>query len=104
MTSIRELGSKGSDLKGEGRTKMWKILHKYYPKHLNAVPVGKKDRSGNIITNHKELKHLYLETYMNRLRNRPIKPGFEKLQDMKNDLFQLRLRASKIRKSNPLTL
>ena len=104
MTSLRKIGSKGSSLKGEGRTKMWKILHKYYPKHLNAVPVGKKDVSGNIITNHKELKHLYLETYMNRLRNRPMKTGFEKLQNLKTDLFNLRLKASKIRKSNPWTL
>ena len=104
MESLRELGGEGNSLKGEGRNKMWKILQKNYPKHSSAVPVGKKDRSGNIITNHTELKHLYLKTYMNRLRSRPMKPEFEELKIMKNELFDLRLQASKSRKSDPWTL
>ena len=81
MTSLKKLGGSGGSRKGENRAKMWKILQKNYPKHLNAIPVGKKDRSGN----HKGLKELYLETYLNRMRNRPIKPRFEKLQSMKTD-------------------
>ena len=52
---------------------MWKILKKKYPETSPDVPVGKKDKSGNLITNHKGLKQLYLETYMHRLRNIPIK-------------------------------
>ena len=51
---------------------MWKMLKKMYPKISRAVPVGKQDRGGNIITNHESLKHLYLDTYIKRLRNRPI--------------------------------
>ena len=104
MESLRELGGEGNSLKGEGRNKMWKILQKNYPKHLSAVPVGKRDKSGNIITNHTELKHLYLKTYVNRLRSRPMKPEFEDLKNMKTNLFDLRLKASKLRKSNPWTL
>ena len=104
MASLRELGKKGTSLKGEGRTKMWKILNKNYPKNSITVPVGKKDHSGNIITNHDKLKHLYLETYMNRLRNRPVKPGFEKLKSMKTKLFNLRLKVSEKRKSYPWTI
>ena len=104
MTSLREIGEKESSLKGEARTKMWKTLNKNYPKQSNAVPVGKKDSSGNIITNHSGLKELYLDTYLNRLRNRPIMPGFEKLQNMKNSLFNLRLQVSKKSKSIPWTL
>ena len=51
------------------------------------VPVGKKDSGGNLITNHAGLKKLYLDTYLNRLRNRPIKTDFEQIKEMKNDLF-----------------
>ena len=38
------------------------------------------------------------------MRNRPIKPGFEKLQSIKTDLFNLRHKVSKMRKSIQWTL
>ena len=83
---------------------MWKLLKKKFPKMLTAIPVGKKDRKGNIITNHEGLKHLYLQTYVNRLRNRPIKPDFEDIKIMKTELFELRLKLSKSCKSQPWKL
>ena len=66
--------------------------------------MGKKDRKGNIITNHEGLKHLYLQTYVNRLRNRPIKPDFEEIRRLKMELFELRLKLSKNTKSQPWNL
>ena len=104
MDTLRELGGEENSLSGNGRKKMWKLLQKNYPKILSAVPVGKKDKKGNIVTNHEGLKHLYLQTYINRLRNRPVKPEFEEIKDMKMKLFDKRLELSKKRKSDPWTL
>ena len=56
METLRELGSREDSINGEGRKKMWKMLKNIYPKITPTVPVGKKDKSGNIITNHKGLK------------------------------------------------
>ena len=77
------------------------MLKKKYPKIAHAIPVGKKDRSGNLITNHEGLKHLYLETYIHRLRNRQMKPKLEDLKLMKNELFNIRLELSKCITSEP---
>ena len=86
---------------GAGRRKMWSFLKKIFPKITPGVPTGKKDRNGKIITNHLGLKKLYLETYLHRLRNRPIKPDFEELKYLKDNLFDMRLENSRKRKSRP---
>ena len=75
-----------------------------YPKVAAGIPMGKKDRKGNIVTNYEGLKSLYLQTYVSRLRNRPMKPDLEGLKKMKEELFKLRLKLSKTRKSQPWTL
>ena len=49
------------------------------------------------------LKQLYADTYMNKLRNRVIRPGYEQLQAIRCYLFNLRLSLSKTRKSEPWT-
>ena len=71
------------------------------PKVQSAIPVGKKDRKGNLITNHKGLKQLYLKTYIDRLRNRPIKDDFEDLKTLKLVLFNLRKQLCEGEKSKP---
>ena len=40
---------------GNGTKQIWKLLKNKYPKILPAVPVGKKDCIGNIITNQMEI-------------------------------------------------
>ena len=104
IETLRQLGGEEDSIGGDGRKNMWKLLKNKYPKLSIAVPVGKRDRKGNIITNHKSLKHLYLQTYLNRLRNRPIKPNFEEIKQLKLDLFKLRLDISKSKKSEPWEL
>ena len=104
METLREFGDEENSISGERRKKLWKVLKKNFPKISNAVPVGKKDMKGNIITNHVSLKHLYLQTYLNRLRNRPIKPGMEEIRKLKMELFNLRLRLSKMNRSQPWTM
>ena len=98
---IRSLGVDDVSLGPDGRKKMWRILKRKYPKNVTAVPVGKKDQKGNLITNHEGLKKLYLKTYIHRLRNRPIRGDFEELKKMKNELFKLRLSLSACNKSRP---
>ena len=83
---IKDLGGEDDALSGSGRKKMWSLMKRKYPKITPAIPVGKKDKSGNLITNHMGLKHLYLETYIHRLRNRPIKTDF---QEIKNFILNL---------------
>ena len=99
--TIDELGGEGEALNGSGRKKLWKILKKNQPKMKPAIPVGKRDRKGNMISNHMGLKHLYLETYMHRLRNRPINEDLQGLKDIKMKLFDLRLEFSKSCHSKP---
>ena len=103
VETLKELGD-GSNLNGSGRKNLWKLLKKKYPKSSHAVPVGKKDNKGNLITNHKELKHLYLQTYTQRLRNRKIKDEFGEIKELKDGLFNTRLKLAREKKSEPWTL
>ena len=90
--TIEEIGGEKDAINGAGRNRIWNWIKKKYPKHSNVIPVGKRDRKGNFITNHEGLKHLYLETYLHRLRNRPIRSDFEELKDFKIELFNLRMK------------
>ena len=56
------------------------------------------------MTNHNGLKHLYLETYVHRLRSRPIKEEFENMKGDKDELFELRMELASSNKSKPWTL
>ena len=101
IETVKELGD---DFDGIERRKLWKMLKKKFPKNLNAVPVGKKNKQGKIVTNHTELKNLYLDTYTQRLRNRPMKEEFKEIQDLKKDIFNDRIKISATRKSKPWTM
>ena len=104
IDTIRKLGGDETNLDGSGRNKMWKIFKKKMPKVKSAFPVGKKDQKGNIITNHIGLKNLYLNTYKDRLKNRPMKEDFNELKDLKVTLFNLRQKLCENRKSKPLKM
>ena len=101
LETINDLGGDETSLDGSSRNKLWKILKRKVPKNEPVIPVGKKDRKGNMVTNHMGLKHLYLKTYVNRLRNRPIKADFEELKQLKQILFELRLELCKTQKTTP---
>ena len=70
--TIKGLGGDETALDGSGRKKLWSLLKRKCPKIKSTFPVGKKDRKGNLITNHLGLKNLYLKTYIDRLRNRGL--------------------------------
>ena len=99
VDSINALGGDHKNLNGSARIELWKILNKKIPKNSPTVPVGKKDVFGNIVTNYEGLKNLYLNTYINRLRSRPIKPEFQDIKKLKEELFNMRFDLVNINKS-----
>ena len=103
VETLHELGD-GSNLNGSGRKKLWSLLKKKFPKSSHAIPVAKKDGKGNLVTNHKELKKLYLKTFTQRMRNRPMKADLEELKDLKEELFDIRLKLASKKKSEPWTM
>ena len=101
IETIKDLGGDETTIDGSGRQKLWKVLKRKNPKIKSNIPVGKKDRKGNLVTNHLGLKNLYLKTYKQRLRNRPIQKGFEEIENLKNMLFDLRKQLCEKTKSDP---
>ena len=104
VEALKELGGDETQIDGGGRKKLWKLLKAKFPKNKNAFPMGKKDKKGNIITNHIGLKKLYLKTYIERLRNRPIREDFKDLKYLKELLFSLRYQLCRSKVSNPWEL
>ena len=70
---------------------MWKMKKKMFQNKRNISILAKKNKKGKLITNPTELKNLYLKTFMDRLRHRRIKPGFETLRLLKEYLCAKRL-------------
>ena len=77
---------------------MWKIKQRIIPKHCPPLPVAKVDSSGRLVSDPEELKKLYIETYIHRLRKRPIRPEFKELEQLKLELFNKRMKIVKLQK------
>ena len=99
IDTINALGGDCRNLSGSARNELWKMLKNKVPKNSPPFPVGKKDMFGNMITNYEGLKNIYLNTYIQRLRNRPIKPELEAIKKLKEELFNLRFDLAKLNKS-----
>ena len=82
----------------------WSLLRKIRPKHISPVPVGKYDSMDRLVTDQKELKKLYLETFIWRLRDRPIKPDLVELQSVKLAMFDSILKYCKKQKCELWTI
>jgi hypothetical protein len=82
---------------------MWAVKRKVFPKNPSSLPVAKKDVDGKVITSHQDLKKLYLETFVHRLRYRPIRDDYQVLITLKETLCNARIVLSKINKSPPWT-
>ena len=83
---------------------MWKILKKLWPKFGNAVPTGKKNHHGKLISGEKELKILMLKEYTQRLRNRPVRPDLKNMSVRKNQIFQLKMKIASKKQSSDWTM
>ena len=77
---------------------------KLFPKNKESLPFAKQDFDGNLITSQHGLKTLYQETFIHRLRYRPIKNELSHLEILKGELFSERLKLCKLAKSNPWKL
>ena len=82
--------------------KMWKVRKKLCPK-ASEPPTLKKDKLGNQVTDAVSLKRLYNETYKERLACRDISPELSDLKNLKENLFEMRLKLSKTVKTEPWT-
>ena len=82
---------------------VWKIKKKIFPKHTKALPIAKIGPTGRLVSSPAELKNLYLSTYKHRLRHRPIKPGFQQLKLLKEELCSKRLQLVKLKPHEPWT-
>ena len=104
VSTLENIGGDTQNINGSGRNQLWKMLKQANPKSAQSPPVAKKDVSGNMITSHDSLKDLYFQTYKQRLRNRPIREGFEEIKTLKEELFDLRMNIAKSAKSPPWTM
>ena len=59
---------------------MWNLKKKFFPKVAQSKPTGKKNIDGQIITSPDGLKMLYLDTFIHRLRHRPIREDFNPIR------------------------
>ena len=66
---------------------VWKHFKKLNPKIPPYLPVAKVDLSGNLVTNDSEVKELLLNTFMFRMRHRPIRPDLVNLQQLRERIF-----------------
>ena len=104
ISTINKFGGDSKRLTGSGRNKVWQVIKKKFTKQAATIPVGKKDASGNLVTSYEALKKLYLQTYCERLRERPIREELEYIKVLKEELFDERLKVVENVKSEPWTL
>ena len=73
--------------------KMWGLKKKL---NLNSsdVPSAKKDKAGNLITSKNGILALYKNTYIDRLSHKSIRPEYERLKELKENLFNIRYQIS----------
>ena len=82
----------------------WYQIRKVRPKHMPTVPVGKINNDGKIVSDQDGLKKLYLETFIWRLRDRPIRPDLVDIQEAKEKLFKAILKICMKNRSKPWNL
>ena len=104
ITETQKEISKDGNINGSGRKKMWSVLKNKFPKISLPTPIAKKDNKGNLITRHEDLKSLYLKTYKQRMRNRPIKEQLSDFKWLKENLFDMRLKLAGEKKSEFWTM
>ena len=75
---------------------MWKLTKKMFPKNRETLPFAKKDFDGHLITSQNGLKSLYIETFVHRLRDRPIKDNLKHLRTLKEELCAERITFCKL--------
>ena len=73
---------------------IWNIKRRVFPKNKECLPTAKKNCEGKIITAQGLIKTLYLDTFIHRLRHRPVNHEYKRLKYLKEQLWQKRLEYS----------
>ena len=81
----------------------WKLRKKLFPRTKDP-PTAKIDEFGNRITCKMAIRKLYMKTYITRLEHRQIKPEFEGIQKLKEELWDMRYIQLKRLNSRPWTI
>ena len=74
IENFKQLGTADGNVNHQG---IWKVKKKIFPKVKPVIQTGKKNLMNQLITNPAELKELYIESFIHRLRHRPCQSGFE---------------------------
>ena len=74
--------------------KTWKLKKKLAPKNSQEAPSAKVNADGELVTEKDELEKLYLNTYIERLKPNPTPDELKDVVNLKNLLFDLRLKMS----------
>ena len=82
---------------------IWGVKKKIFPSKQKSKIIAKKNEKGKLVTNPIELKKIYLNTFISRLRHRKIKHGFEELEFLKEYLCSSRLKICSMTRSSALT-
>ena len=81
---------------------MWKLKNQLVPKDVDP-PMAKQDKHGNLITAPEALKNLYLETYVERLKHREIRPELKNNYLKKMELWEMRFSHLRTRSTDAWT-
>ena len=65
---------------------MWRLKKKLLTS-VTEPPTAKQNKHGDLITAPRGVKQLYLDTYIERLRNKPINSELEGLYSLKMELW-----------------
>ena len=98
VENFKLLGNKSGQMQQQG---IWSIKRKLFPKNKESLPFAKKDCDGKLITSQHLMKSLYLDTFLHRLRHRPMNKDYIKLKNLKELLFKRRLEYAMKKKSKP---
>ena len=82
---------------------LWKLKKKLSPNSRDP-PTAMVDNAGNLITVPEDIDKLALNTFTERLRNRPIRDGLEGLRNAKEKLSEKRLKLAKSKQTEPWSL
>ena len=88
---------------GFNSTNMWKIKKKMFPQSRD-LPTAMLDQEGVLQTDIENIKSAALEAYKFRLRKRKIKPGLETLQQLKENVCNLRIKKSQRNETQDWTI
>ena len=83
---------------------VWKFKEKLFPKKLKSLPAAKYNKENQLITNHAELKRLYSEHFVHRLRQRAIVAELSEYKEEVEKEYESLLEVTKTVKSNDWNL